>query len=152
MELAEREAQVRRCINEVWNGKNYAAAADLYGESYVGWNGTGPAAKVATIRTYHQAFPDLQVDVEEVVVGGNTVVVRSTVRGTDTGGYAGRAPTGRAAEEWVVNFMRFEGDRCVSEFIGADKLGLFIGLGVVDDPWQPAAPARDRGPDEPTRP
>lgn len=110
-----------------------------------------PAAKLEAIRTYHQAFPDLQVDVEEVVVGGNTVVVRSTVRGTDTGGYAGRGPTGRAAEEWVVNFMRFEGDRCVSEFIGADKLGLFIGLGVVDDPWQPAAPARDRGPDEPTR-
>ena len=31
--------------------------------------------------------------------------------------------------------MHFEGDRVVSEWIGADKLGLFIRLGVLDDPW-----------------
>jgi hypothetical protein len=31
--------------------------------------------------------------------------------------------------------MHFERDRVVSEWIGADKLGLFIQLGVLDDPW-----------------
>jgi len=141
MELAEREAQVRRFVDEVWNGQNYDAVADLYGEAYVGWNGKGPSAKAEAIRSYHRAFPDLHVDVEEVVVAGDTAVLRSTVRGTDTGGYVGRAPTGRAVKEWVVSIMRFEGDRVVSEFIGADKLGLFIGLGVVDDPWPVAASA-----------
>ena len=33
MEVAERERQVRRFVDEVWNGRNYEAAADLYGES-----------------------------------------------------------------------------------------------------------------------
>jgi hypothetical protein len=38
--------------------------------------------------------------------------------------------------------MRFEADRVVSEFIGADKLGMFIELGVLDDPWPaPGEPA-----------
>jgi hypothetical protein len=68
-------------------------------------------------------------------VAGDTVVVRITFRGTDTGGYAGRSPTGRAVEEWVVITMHFEGDNVVREWIGADKLGLFIQLGVLDDPW-----------------
>ena len=31
--------------------------------------------------------------------------------------------------------MHFEDDRVVSEWTGADKLGLFIQLGVLDDPW-----------------
>jgi hypothetical protein len=31
--------------------------------------------------------------------------------------------------------MHFEDDRVVSEWIGADNLGLFIKLGVLDDPW-----------------
>ena len=31
--------------------------------------------------------------------------------------------------------MHFDGDRVVREWIGADKLGLFIQLGVVDNPW-----------------
>ncbi len=131
----ERETQVRNCVEEVWNGRNYEAAADLYGESYVNHFGTGPSARVEPIRRYHAAFADLHLDVEELIVAGDTVVTRLTFRGTDTGGYLGRPPTGRAVEEWVVNIMHFEGDRVVREWIGADKLGLFIQLGVLDDPW-----------------
>ncbi len=92
-------------------------------------------ARTEPIRHYHEAFPDLHMNVEEVIVGGDTVVLRSTFRGTDTGGYVGRASTGRAVSEWVVAIMHFEGDKVVREWIGADKLGLFIQLGVVDDPW-----------------
>ena len=135
MDVAERERQVRRFVDEVWNGRNYKAAADLYGEGYVNMFGAGPSAKVEPIRRYHQAFPDLHLEVEELIVGGDTAVLRVTFRGTDKGGYAGRAPTGLAVEEWAVTIMHFEGDRVAREWIGADKLGLFIQLGVLDDPW-----------------
>ena len=135
MDAAEREAQVRKFVEEVWNGRNYEAACRPLRESYVNPFGAGPAARAEPIRRYHEAFPDLHLDVEELVVAGDTVVLRATFRGTDTGGYVGRAATGRAVEEWVVTIMHFEGDRVVREWIGADKLGLFIQLGVVDDPW-----------------
>ena len=132
---AEREAQVRRFIDSVWNGRNYDAVADLYGEAYANALGSGPSARGEAIRRYHQAFPDLDLRVDELIVAGDTVVLRATFRGTDTGGYLGRSPTGRAVEEWVVTIMHFEHDRVAREWIGADKLGLFIQLGVVEDPW-----------------
>jgi predicted ester cyclase len=135
MEVAERETRVRKFVDDVWNGRNYEAAADLYGENYLNAFGAGPSARVEPIRLYHQAFPDLQLAVEELIVADDTVVLRATFRGTDTGGYVGRAPTGRAVEEWVVTVMHFEDDKVVREWIGADKLGLFIQLGVLDDPW-----------------
>jgi predicted ester cyclase len=135
MDEAERELQVRGFVDEVWNGRNYEAAADLYGESYVNPFGRGPSARVEPIRRYHQAFPDLQFDVEELIVAGDTVVLRATLRGTDTGGLLGRSPSGRSIEDWVVTIMHFEEDRVVSEWIGADNLGLFIQLGALDDPW-----------------
>jgi len=135
MSVSEREMQVRRFVEQVWNGRGYEAAADLYSESYVNPFGTGPSARVEPIRRYHQAFPDVRLDIDELIVDGDTVVLRMTFRGTDTGGYLGRPPTGRAVEEWVVDIMHFDGDRVASEWIGADKLGLFIQLGVVDDPW-----------------
>jgi hypothetical protein len=31
--------------------------------------------------------------------------------------------------------MHFEGDNVVREWIGADTLGLFIQLGILNDPW-----------------
>ena len=135
MDAVRRDGQVRRFVDEVWNARNYEAAADLYGEEYVNPFGLGPSARVEPIRRYHQAFPDLVLDVEEVIVAGDSVVLRATFRGTDTGGYLGRAPTGRSVNEWVVTIMHFADDRVVTEWIGADKLGMFIQLGVVEDPW-----------------
>ena len=135
MEAAERERQVRIFVDEVWNGRNHEAAADFYGENYANMFGAGPSARVEPIRRYHQAFPDLHLDVEELIVSADTAVLRVTFRGTDAGGYLGRAPTGRTVEEWAVTIMHFEGDKVVGEWIGADKLGLFIQLGVLDDPW-----------------
>jgi predicted ester cyclase len=43
----------------------------------------------------------MRVEIDDLIVGGDTVVLRFTLRGTDRGGYAGRPPTGRAVEEWV---------------------------------------------------
>jgi len=54
MDFAERERQVRRFVDEVWNGRDYAAAGDLYGENYVNMFGSGPSARVEPIRRYHQ--------------------------------------------------------------------------------------------------
>ena len=135
MDAVEREQQVRRYVDEVWNGRNYDVVSEVYAESYANPFGTGPAARVEPTRRYHEAFPDLRMDIEELIVAGDTVVVRSAFRGTDTGGYVGRPPTGRTVDEWVVNIMHFEGDKVVREWIGADKLGLFIQLGVVENPW-----------------
>ena len=54
MDAAEREAHVRRFVDKVWNGRNYTAAADLYGESYSNGLGSGPQpgarSSAATIR------------------------------------------------------------------------------------------------------
>ncbi len=47
-------------------------------------------------------------------MAAETVVLKVTFRGTDNGGYVGRAPTGRTVEGWAVTVMH---------------------LGVLDDPW-----------------
>ena len=135
MNAIERETQVRMFVDEVWNGRNYDAAAGLYGADYVNPFGSGPAAKVEPIRRYHEAFPDLHLDIAELIVADDTVVLRVAFRGTDTGGYVGRPATGRTVDEWAVTIMHFDDDKVVREWIGADKLGLFIQLRVVDDPW-----------------
>jgi predicted ester cyclase len=137
VEVAVRALQVQTFVDEVWNGAHYEAAADLYGEDYVNGLGTGPSAKSEVIRRYRQTFPDLRMEIDELLVAGegDTVVLRATFRGTDTGGYVGRAPTGRRVEEWAVTVMHFENDRVVREWVGADKLGLFIQLGALESPW-----------------
>jgi predicted ester cyclase len=78
--VVERETQVRSCVEKVWNGRDYDAAADLDSENYVNAFGTGPSARVEPIRRYHHAFPDLHLDVEELIVAGDTVVLKGISR------------------------------------------------------------------------
>ena len=88
MDVVEREMQVRNFVEDVWNGRSYEAASELYAETYTNPFGTGPSARVEPIRRYHEAFPDLHLDIDELIVTDDTVVLRMTFRGTDTGGYA----------------------------------------------------------------
>jgi hypothetical protein len=121
-------------VDKVQKKRNYGAVGDLYSEDYESRFGKGPAAKTAAIHHYHDTFVELHVEVQEVVVGTDgTGVIRQTRRGTDIGGYPVHPSTGRTVSEWVGKFLRFEDGRVVSEFIGADKLGMFINLGVVAD-------------------
>ena len=50
MDAAGREVQVRKFVEEVWNGRNYQAVSDLYAEEYVNPFGLCPAARAEPIR------------------------------------------------------------------------------------------------------
>ena len=65
-------------VEDVWNGRRYDAAAKLIGGGYVNQFGDGPSARVEPIRSHHRAFPDLHLDIDELIVAGDTVVLRMT--------------------------------------------------------------------------
>lgn len=132
------EEVARRLYDEVWNNREYAVADDLFHPAFrtpAVPDLRGGAAKVAAIRGYHAAFPDLHVEVEALVVGTDQVAARLVLTGTDTGGLRGRPPTGRAVRSWVAEFLTFEEGRIVGDWVGSDWLGALVQLGHVADPW-----------------
>jgi steroid delta-isomerase-like uncharacterized protein len=138
MSAAEHDSRVRDFFRRVWNERDYAAAGRLYADTFSNPAApglSGAAAKTAFIRSYHRAFPDLAVTIEDLVATDRVVAVRYVAAGTDLGGFHGEPPTGRAVTTWAVSFLHFDGDRVVSEWIGADYLGLFEQLGTLTSPW-----------------
>ena len=132
------ERVVRRFYDEVWTGRDYAVADELFDPefSYSAAPGLkGAEAKLRAVRSYHQSFPDLQVTIEDLVISADHAAVRYTVTGTDLGGVRGRPPTGRNVSAWGVDFLGFRDQRIISDWVGADWLGLLVQLGVVSDPW-----------------
>jgi predicted ester cyclase len=123
---------------QLWNDRRYEVAAELFDPSFrhpAFPELRGGAAKVAAVRAYHDAFPDLLLTVDELVAGPDSVAARFTVRGTDTGGLKGRQPTGRPVRSWGVDFLRLRDGRITHDWIGADWLGVLTQLGVVPSPW-----------------
>jgi predicted ester cyclase len=137
----------RRLYDEVWNGRRYDVAEEIVHPEFRSAAAPGlrgGAAKVAAIRGYHAAFPDLQVEIVDLVVGADRVAARLTFSGTDTGGLKGRPPTGRPIRSWTAEFLTFTDGRISGDWVGSDWLGTFVQLGVLPDPW-PRGTTASRG-------
>jgi steroid delta-isomerase-like uncharacterized protein len=78
------------------------------------------------------AFPDMRMDVEDVIADGDKTVARVRVTATHEGEFMGVPPTGKQVEIQLIDIMRFDGDGLVCEHWGvADMLSLMQQLGVV---------------------
>ena len=86
---------------------------------------------VAQIRA---AFPDMQVTADDLIVEGDRLAVRSTIRGTHEGDFMGIPASGKRVEVSDYDFVRFENDQAAEHWGVIDSAALMEQLG--------AAPAR----------
>jgi predicted ester cyclase len=78
------------------------------------------------------AFPDLRMDVEDLIVEGDKAVARVRATATHDGEFMGVPPTGKRVGIQLIDIMRFDGDGLACEHWGvADMLSLMQQLGVV---------------------
>jgi predicted ester cyclase len=133
------ELVARRFYDEVWNRRRYEVAEELFHPDFctrAAPDLRGGAAKIAAIRGYHTTFPDLHVQIEDLVASDKKAAVRLMFTGTDTGGLRGRPPTGLPARSWHAEFFTFEEDRIIRDWVGGDWLGTFVQLRLIPDPWE----------------
>lgn len=93
---------------------------------------TGPGAEgwKASIGHLREVFSDLEVTIEDVVVSGDRVAVRSSCRGTHTGELLGVPATGRQIEFRAADIHRLADGRIVQTWHLEDYCGLATQLGL----------------------
>jgi steroid delta-isomerase-like uncharacterized protein len=82
----------------------------------------------------HTAFPDLQIDIEDLIAEGDKVVGRVTARGTHQGAFMGIAPTGKPVSFNAIDVVRIAGGKIVERWSQADNLALLQQLGGGSGP------------------
>ena len=93
----ENKAIVRREIEEVFSAQgNLDVADEIFAPEYVGYpeDVRGPEGAKETAKMYRNAFPDVQLSIEDQVAEGDKVVTRWIGSGTHQGEMMGIAPTG----------------------------------------------------------
>ncbi|MEV0405150.1 nuclear transport factor 2 family protein [Actinoallomurus sp. NPDC050550] len=104
-------ATVRR-LYAAFNAYDHGATKDIFTADFYSHplGITGPESVTRSWQRFHEAFPDAQVVVEDMVVEGDTVAVRTSVRGVP-----GQEPTmlemfrmrnGRIAELWGLSSLQ----------------------------------------------
>jgi steroid delta-isomerase-like uncharacterized protein len=78
------------------------------------------------------AFPDMRMNVEDLIADGDKTVARVRATATHHGEFMGLPPTGKQAELQLIDIMRFNGDGLICEHWGvADMLSLMQQLGAA---------------------
>lgn len=84
-------------------------------------------------RRLRDGFPDLRIEIEDVVAESDKVVLRCVASGTHTGRYRGLPPTGRSFSVSQMVIFRLEDGKLAEAWQEIDALGLGRQLGVVSD-------------------
>jgi predicted ester cyclase len=119
----------------VWNSHDVSTFDEIADPGVVHHWGQGhdtvgiPDLKTST-QAFFEAFPDLVMTFDDVIVEGDEVVIRWTLTGTQQGPFFGIEPTGITATWTGVNIYRVSCGKVVESWSEADGIGLRQQLGV----------------------
>ena len=81
-----------------------------------------------------QAFPDLHIEIEDLIGDGDRVAWRLIVTGTHEGEFKGVSPTGKRVKFAAGYIFRVENGKIVERWTNFDRLGLLVQLGAIPAP------------------
>jgi steroid delta-isomerase-like uncharacterized protein len=134
--MADYKAMAERWYGEVMNEGKTEVIDELCSPDLVDndpFPGTSPDVAglkdfVTQIRT---AFPDIQMTVDDMVLEGDRLAIRSTMRGTQEGEFMGAPASGKKVEVSNYDFVRFEGELAVEHWGVIDSATLMEQIGLA---------------------
>ena len=134
--MADYKAMAERWYGEVMNEGKIEVIDELCSPDLVDndpFPGTSPDLAglkdfVTQIRT---AFPDLQMTVDDMILEGDRLAIRSTMRGTQEGEFMGTPASRKKVEVSGYDFVRFEGDLAVEHWGVIDSAALMEQIGLA---------------------
>ncbi len=128
---------MRRAYDEILNEGNIDVADEVIAEDmteHEQFPGLEPGREgfKGFVRMFREAFPDLQVTVEDMIAEDDRVAARVTMRGTHQGVFLGIDPTGNQIEVPVVDIVRFADGMAVEHWGVTDNMAMMVQLGVAD--------------------
>ena len=138
MSVQENSAVIRRWI-DTWNNQDLDAAADLLAPDYLRHDANlpdvnGPTAQLEFMSGIFSAFPDLDLQVEQLIAQDDLVVARASVRGTHQGDFLGVPATGNEVSFESMEVWRLDAGRIAEQWVVMNVMGLFQQLGAIPSP------------------
>jgi steroid delta-isomerase-like uncharacterized protein len=91
----------------------------------------GPAGAKQILVELRTAFPDLTIEIRDVIEQGNKVVVRSEIAGTHRGPFLGRAATGGKLRIQAIDIHEFQNGKIVRTWHSEDWMTGLHQLGIL---------------------
>jgi steroid delta-isomerase-like uncharacterized protein len=134
----ESSVLVQRWFEEVWNKGRATAIDEMLSETAVvhglGMELRGPEGFKSFHAAYRNAFPDVRVQIDDIVAEGDTAAARWSGTATHKGDGLGFPATGKHVQFTGMVFLRVKNGKIVEGWNNFDQLGMLQQLGVTSLP------------------
>jgi predicted ester cyclase len=136
MSEVENKRLVARLYEEGWGRGNLNVFDEVFAPQHVlHWNELTPSDQKRTVvelkaiaEAYRNAFPDLRVEVDNMVAEGDRVAVQVTFIGTHKRPYEGFQPTNKLSRFTDMQLLTFSEGKISESSLGSGGLGYFYRL------------------------
>lgn len=142
--IEHNKAIALRWSEELWGQGDLGVADEIIAPNYVRHDSgdpfpaRGPEDVKRIVTMLRTMLPDLRIGIEALIAEGDMVVSRYTATATDTRGYMGRPPTGKAIRTSAIQIFRFADSKIIESWAARDDLGTLRQLGHLPMDQQPA--------------
>lgn len=139
MDAAQMERFARERVEALFNRGEIERIEEFVTPDFVNheaWPGEDPGFEGFRLRMrrLHEAISQLNMEVHEVVAGGDLVAYRATLSGVHTGPLLGIPATGRSFSARHMHMLRMRDGRSSEHWAVRDDLGMLQQLGVIPTP------------------
>ena len=138
MSAEENKERIRRGFEEGVNQRHLELFDELLSPDYVNYGTNPPTRGIDGFRqmmgVFFTGFPDMKVELDEVIGEGDRVVTRGRMTGTHTGEFMGIPATGKPISVNYIDMWRIEDGKGVENWVQMDLVGLMQQLGAVPSP------------------
>ncbi|WP_096391420.1 ester cyclase [Halopenitus persicus] len=137
--IRENKELVRRFISEA-NDQNYDQVTELFTADYTrhdpdaGVDAQGPEPFIEALQRLHEAFPDSEVHIGELIAENDIVAFEGTMTGTHEGPFKGIEPTHERIEIPGNAMHRVRDGQIVETWATWNFLAGLQQLGAIDEP------------------
>jgi steroid delta-isomerase-like uncharacterized protein len=146
MSTEENKAIARRALEELFSAQGDLDVADeIISPDYIGHDPVspedvrGPEGAKETAMMYRNAFPDVQLSVEDQLAEGDMVATRWIASGTHQGDMMGIAPSGNRVTVSGTSVERIVDGKIEETWDNYDALGMMQQIGAIPSPEEAQA-------------
>ena len=135
----QNKSLIRRWFEEVWNKGRADAIAEMFAEDGIARGLSddvknplrGPKGFLPFHAQFREAFPNIEVVVEDQIAEDDMVATRCSVRGKHTGDSLGFAATHSTVEFTGITITRIRDGKIVEAWNNFDFMNMYRQLGAI---------------------
>jgi steroid delta-isomerase-like uncharacterized protein len=127
---------ILRLFNEGITEKKFEVFDELISEKFIKHGIPNAPGGISGFRTsiqqFLQAFPDIQVSIQQIIAEGEIVATRGFFQGTHQGNFMGVPATGRKVRVDYMDFWKLSDGKCTENWVQMDLHGIMQQIGSLE--------------------